>query len=183
MNNHKPTCDRCGNPVTGNLRYCISCYATLEPPRKQLTKRMRFNVLNRDGFRCRYCGRDASSGIILEVDHIDPNGQTIEENLCAACLDCNGGKNKLRVLHLPPPPSISPNVQPNKTDLSISYENRTLILPKNLAETIMLLSKDSHRSFSETILWLLREVTDDIIEELNLPYEMHRPRIEEQRES
>ena len=37
--------------------------------RKALSKRVRFEVLKRDGFRCRYCGANASS-TVLHVDHV-----------------------------------------------------------------------------------------------------------------
>jgi hypothetical protein len=56
---------------------------------------LRFSVLNRDGFRCQYCGRSAKEGAILQVDHIHPRskgGKTISENLTTACWECNIGK-------------------------------------------------------------------------------------------
>jgi hypothetical protein len=57
-----------------------------------ITKRMRFVVLERDGFTCRYC---KASNVALEVDHVIPRslgGQDIIANLVAACVDCNRGK-------------------------------------------------------------------------------------------
>ncbi len=50
----------------------------------------RRGVLRRDGHRCCYCGRAAST-----VDHVLPRsrgGQDTWENLVAACLPCNGRK-------------------------------------------------------------------------------------------
>jgi hypothetical protein len=55
--------------------------------------RLRFAVLERDGFRCYYCG---SQGQPLEVDHVVPQslgGQDLPDNLVAACSDCNRGKS------------------------------------------------------------------------------------------
>lgn len=60
-----------------------------------LSKRMRFQVLMRDNFRCRYCGRTGSAAE-LHVDHIKPKalgGSDDPDNLCAACRDCNLGKS------------------------------------------------------------------------------------------
>ncbi len=62
--------------------------------RKPLSRSMRFAVLRRDSFTCRYCGRKAPF-VELEVDHISPYSTVREhalENLGASCLDCNRGK-------------------------------------------------------------------------------------------
>lgn len=59
-----------------------------------VSKRTRFEVLRRDGHRCRYCGAGAGdSG--LTVDHVLPvalGGGDGPDNLVAACRDCNSGK-------------------------------------------------------------------------------------------
>ena len=63
-----------------------------------LSKRRRFLVLRRDEYRCQMCGRDASDGVKLEVDHIHPRskGGTNEmSNLQTLCKDCNRGKSDL----------------------------------------------------------------------------------------
>src|SRR5688572_5505117 len=54
----------------------------------------RFRILQRDGFRCRYCGHAAPEAR-LEVDHIVPRswgGKNDHDNLVTACSRCNGGK-------------------------------------------------------------------------------------------
>lgn len=59
-----------------------------------VSKRLRFEILKRDGFRCKYCGRTAVS-IALEVDHVVPvseEGTDDPENLITACFECNRGK-------------------------------------------------------------------------------------------
>lgn len=59
-----------------------------------LPSRLRFKILERDGFTCQYCGRQAPE-IVLEVDHKQPrcdDGEDVEENLHATCRDCNQGK-------------------------------------------------------------------------------------------
>lgn len=57
---------------------------------------MRFDVLCRDGFRCRYCGVSVEEGALLHVDHVMPKskgGADSLDNLVTACLDCNLGKS------------------------------------------------------------------------------------------
>ena len=59
-----------------------------------LTKRQRFEILKRDNFTCRYCGRQAPA-VKLEVDHLMPQrlgGDDSAANLITSCHDCNAGK-------------------------------------------------------------------------------------------
>lgn len=64
--------------------------------RKSISKRLRFAVLERDGFRCRYCGADPADGAKLHIDHrlpVSKGGQNDFDNLVTACADCNLGKH------------------------------------------------------------------------------------------
>jgi 5-methylcytosine-specific restriction endonuclease McrA len=64
-------------------------------------KSLRFQILARDNFHCRYCGRGVEDGIKLQVDHIvsrNSGGETIATNLITACFDCNRGKSKRTLL-------------------------------------------------------------------------------------
>ena len=57
---------------------------------------LRYEIMKRDGFRCVLCGREASDGVKLEVDHILPvskGGKTVKSNLRTLCLECNRGKS------------------------------------------------------------------------------------------
>lgn len=75
--------------------------------RTKVPKHVRFEVLRRDGFRCRYCGA-VPDETQLVVDHVHPvkyGGSNAPENLVAACADCNGGKNA-RLLDDPPAPDV-----------------------------------------------------------------------------
>lgn len=68
--------------------------------RKGTTPTIRFAVLNRDGFRCQYCGKTAKAAKLV-VDHIVPvaaGGQTVPENLVTACFPCNAGKSDKRII-------------------------------------------------------------------------------------
>lgn len=62
-----------------------------------ISARLRFEVLRRDGFRCRYCGA-SSSTVELHVDHVVPvsaGGSDSLMNLVAACQACNSGKSSI----------------------------------------------------------------------------------------
>ena len=62
--------------------------------RKDVTAAVRFEVLQRDGFRCRYCGATPGEAH-LRVDHVTPvsgGGTSDEGNLVTACERCNLGK-------------------------------------------------------------------------------------------
>lgn len=62
--------------------------------RTPISKRQRWEILERDGFKCRYCGRKAPD-VRLEIDHQKPvagGGCNCTSNLVTACFDCNRGK-------------------------------------------------------------------------------------------
>jgi len=63
--------------------------------RKTISRKLRFQILQRDGFRCRACGRGPNHGAKLVIDHIIPvdwGGLTEESNLQTLCEECNSGK-------------------------------------------------------------------------------------------
>lgn len=68
---------------------------------------LRFSILARDNFTCRYCGRSAPS-VPLEVDHLVPvasGGNDEADNLVTSCWSCNRGKGDLlRSAIIPPKP-------------------------------------------------------------------------------
>ena len=69
--------------------------------RDTIPPQVRFRVLQRDAFRCQYCGRSARDGATLHLDHVVPvsaGGETTEENLLTACETCNLGKSASSVL-------------------------------------------------------------------------------------
>lgn len=80
----------------------------------KLSKSLRFEILTRDGFRCRYCGATAATAE-LHIDHVLPRsagGQDTSENLVAACSACNHGKSDRIVLGLPEGFTLSPDKRP-----------------------------------------------------------------------
>jgi len=59
---------------------------------------IRLQVLNRDSFRCIFCGRSPATevGVKLHIDHIVPfskGGKSTLDNLQTLCSDCNLGKS------------------------------------------------------------------------------------------
>jgi Homing endonuclease associated repeat/HNH endonuclease len=65
--------------------------------RREISDRVRFSILMRDGFACGTCGVSPASerGITLHVDHVIPwsrGGETVPENLATKCSRCNLGK-------------------------------------------------------------------------------------------
>jgi len=71
--------------------------------RATISKALRFTILARDGFRCRYCGADPST-TTLHVDHIlavAAGGKNAELNLVTACIDCNLGKSDRLIMGIP----------------------------------------------------------------------------------
>lgn len=62
--------------------------------RKPISKSLRFSVLRRDDFTCRYCGAKPPD-VVLHLDHVlavANGGENVFDNLVTACLPCNLGK-------------------------------------------------------------------------------------------
>jgi len=106
-------CLWCGTHFTGSMdkTYCApACRLNAwrarqrnENPQPKLGKvpgyyawgTLRFAVLERDGFRCRYCGRGHKENVVLHVDHFHPRvqgGSDDLDNLLTACSECNLSK-------------------------------------------------------------------------------------------
>jgi 5-methylcytosine-specific restriction endonuclease McrA len=107
-------CQACGEPLPEGSRSTRKfCDATCryhkflaKKPRQTIPNDLRFYILRRDGFRCRYCGatpvKDGDGQPAtreLFVDHVisveDGGDLTNEANLITACSPCNQGKGRL----------------------------------------------------------------------------------------
>jgi hypothetical protein len=78
-----------------------------------VSTRTRFEVLKRDGFRCRYCGA-SPVGDPLHVDHVVPQsrgGSDDIENLVASCQQCNLGKSDVPLETTSPPPASAESMR------------------------------------------------------------------------
>lgn len=102
-------CPTCFDQFLSNRRKRVYCSVKCQPEsvrkvvnyKRQIKFQLRFQILTRDGFKCRYCGRTAEDGIELHVDHIlaKVNGGTNEPyNLISCCNECNIGKTSSLVL-------------------------------------------------------------------------------------
>lgn len=93
--------------------------------RRKVSKGLRFDVMNRDGFRCRYCGAAQADGAVLHVDHfvaVSNGGSNDIDNLVTACLDCNLGKSaKAITAGLAPAPMSDPARKEAKPTYGISF--------------------------------------------------------------
>lgn len=68
-----------------------------------LSKKTRFDVFKRDGFKCMYCGAHPPS-VLLHVDHVVPvaaGGKNDLDNLITACEPCNLGKGARDLNNVP----------------------------------------------------------------------------------
>lgn len=68
--------------------------------RENIPSRLRWSILERDGFKCFYCGIKGGSEADLQVDHkisVNDGGTNDPDNLVASCAKCNGGKGKRSV--------------------------------------------------------------------------------------
>lgn len=63
--------------------------AVIRKSSRQISQQVSWNVFRRDGYACRYCGKD---DVPLTVDHLvlwEKGGPSIEANLLSACKKCN----------------------------------------------------------------------------------------------
>ena len=83
----------------------------MKTKRTPISKKIRFEVFKRDGFRCVYCGK-IPPDVILEVDHIIPvskKGTNDINNLVTSCFECNRGKRDIELEKVPA--KISENIE------------------------------------------------------------------------
>ena len=89
-----------------------------------VSKKVRFEVFKRDGFKCQYCGK-VPPDVMLEADHITPvskGGQDEIENLITACFDCNRGKRDTPLSSLPETIEIKMHILEQKIIQVQQYE-------------------------------------------------------------
>ena len=77
-------------------KFCSNCGTKLitREKRKPIPPELRHQILVRDGYRCRECGK-SNKETSLEIDHIHPlskGGPTTEDNLWVLCRECNQAK-------------------------------------------------------------------------------------------
>ena len=73
----------------------ISRMFIFDPKKRDIPKRLRLAILNRDKGVCQACGSRAPD-VEIHIDHILPfseGGKTLPENLQCLCITCNSTKN------------------------------------------------------------------------------------------
>lgn len=86
---------------------------------------------------CEYCQTsDENSGQTMQIDHIDPDGEDILENLCLACWSCNNHKHKATNATDPETGEIVPLFNPRTQRWSEHFEwINSAILMRGLTST------------------------------------------------
>ena len=72
---------------------------------RKVDARLRIRILERNGFTCQICGAAANDPdpvdprreVRLHIDHIDPDGPSVESNLRTLCSACNEGRSNLQL--------------------------------------------------------------------------------------
>jgi uncharacterized protein (DUF2249 family) len=118
--------------------------------------------MQRDCFRCQYCGRSSHDGATLHVDHVTPKidgGSDDDGNLLTACSDCNLGKSATHVV-----PDEDPSVRTNeqlsdeKTEtFGLSYNSDGYIQWQFLVK-----SSDNHAATLQLFSWMDGRPTDTV---------------------
>lgn len=89
--------------------------------RKNISQSIRWQVFARDGFRCRYCGRQAGEpGVALHADHlvsVADGGTDAMDNLVTACQSCNSGKSARSLDQAPGSSEAVANAEQRATSL------------------------------------------------------------------
>lgn len=99
--------------------------------RRGLNVNQRWNILNRDRFRCRVCGCGMGPGRSLHVDHAESfhEGGTTEnlDNLWTLCSLCNAGKNSASMEKISAEPLLS------RTELNDGHDLVKTLIKKSAA--------------------------------------------------
>ena len=85
--------------------------------RGEVSDSLRYDIMNRDEFRCVICGASAKEGAHLHVDHIIPiakGGKSVPSNLRTLCERCNIGKSDK--IETSPPKQATPKQNTPKQD-------------------------------------------------------------------
>ena len=114
--------------------------------RKAISKKTRFEVFNRDQFKCRYCGANPPK-VVLHIDRlIEPSarGSSQAHNLVTACQRCVMGKGVLE----------------SKSDLATLKSNNEMLGEREAQLTGYQKFLEAKWARVKTDLWLVGEILD-----------------------
>jgi hypothetical protein len=103
-----------------------------------ISKKMRFEVFKRDGFKCGYCGQEPPA-VILEVDHIEPKskgGKDDINNYITSCFDCNRGKKNIPLDKIAPQIGQNLEVLKEKEEQLKEYRKFVATIEKRVQKDI-----------------------------------------------
>src|ERR1700692_3440601 len=104
----------------------------LDRPAKPLTPEEGLKILERDRYRCQYCGLDGlasfENSLVMTVDFVFPrarHGRKNAKNLCPACRPCNVLKGRRVFKNLE---DAKAYVLQRRAELRQRWENRAALL-------------------------------------------------------
>lgn len=106
--------------------------------RKPISKRLRFEIFKRDGFRCLYCGATPLQSP-LHIDHVEAlaNGGTDDPaNLVTACAACNLGKGAVPLDDRPLSVPEDQVEQPDQIRAYLGYQRELMKAKAAVAEAL-----------------------------------------------
>jgi hypothetical protein len=122
--------------------------------RTPTSKRLRFNIFERDNFTCQYCGKRPPE-VVLEIDHIIPvskGGETEHENLLTACFECNRGKSAFEIGKFPE--RVGKNVEEieeryEQLKALYQFQKNIKVLKEQMVEDVIAYAEDVFGEFAE----------------------------------
>lgn len=102
---------------------------------RQIEQGISWQVFKRDGYSCRYCGKD---DVPLTVDHLicwESGGPSIPSNLVAACRRCNKNRGNLAYadwLSHPYYKKVSGNLSPSQREANAQLLHTLAAIPLSL---------------------------------------------------
>ena len=103
---------------------------------RSIDSNISWRVFKRDGYKCRYCGRD---DVPLTVDHVmlwKNGGPSIEENLVSSCRKCNKVRGDIE---------YDEWIESDKyKDISIALDEANILLNKMLVTTYKTIKPQIH---------------------------------------
>lgn len=151
--------------------------------RASLSKRTRFEVFKRDGFRCIYCGCSPVEKS-LRVDHVVPvveGGPDTSDNLVTSCFDCNAGKAGVRLERKALAPAIATEADKDhaeqireylriQKEIEAARNDAVNVMAGAWEERVGLMSQDMFNRFDK----LMREwPTETLIEAMTITGRRH----------
>lgn len=138
--------------------------------RKSISKKLRFEVFERDNFTCQYCGRKPDQdNVILHVDHtvsVKDDGPNDIANLITSCADCNCGKGAKSIL------KKTKTINDLQEELNLSKERLEQVKQMNKERTkIAKINKKINEYKTKWITDIINTTDDKLVIKIQTLYE------------